>query len=105
MSVKDKAELRQQMWDRLEQADVVRFPGAHGRIPNFAGAQEAAQRLAALPIWRQAAQTIKCNPDSPQRPVRFAPCAQEGGLHDRAPVAQVPPSSACRRLHRAGHRA
>ena len=41
MSVKDKAELRQQMWDRLEQASVVRFPGAHGRIPNFAGVRAA----------------------------------------------------------------
>jgi 5-formyltetrahydrofolate cyclo-ligase len=41
-----------------------------GHIPNFVGAQKAAQRLAALPIW-QRAKAIKCNPDSPQIPVRL----------------------------------
>ena len=30
----------------------------------------AAEKLAALPIWQQA-KTIKCNPDSPQIPVRM----------------------------------
>jgi 5-formyltetrahydrofolate cyclo-ligase len=66
----DKAELRQWIWDLLEREDVVRFPGAQGRIPNFHGAEEAAGRLAGLPVWR-AARAIKCNPDSPQRPVRL----------------------------------
>ena len=41
-----------------------------GHIPNFVGAQMAAEKLAALPIWQQA-KTIKCNPDSPQIPVRM----------------------------------
>ena len=66
----DKAELRQWIWDLLEREGVVRFPGAQGRIPNFDGAEEAARRLAGLPVW-WAAKAIKCNPDSPQRPVRL----------------------------------
>jgi 5-formyltetrahydrofolate cyclo-ligase len=48
---------------------VARFPGAEGRIPNFAGAPAAAGRLASLPEWR-AARVVKANPDAPQLPVR-----------------------------------
>ncbi len=49
---------------------VARYPGAHGRIPNFVGTQTAARHLAALQVWQQA-RTIKCNPDSPQRDIRY----------------------------------
>ena len=45
------------------------FPGAKGRIPNFAGAPLTAARLASLPPWR-AARVVKANPDAPQLPVR-----------------------------------
>jgi len=48
---------------------VALFPGAHGRIPNFKGADKAALLLFTLPEW-QKAKSIKANPDSPQRPVR-----------------------------------
>ncbi|MFQ6015181.1 MAG: 5-formyltetrahydrofolate cyclo-ligase, partial [Anaerolineae bacterium] len=64
-----KAELRARIWTLLEREGVVRFPGAEGRIPNFAGAEKAAARLQALDDWRNA-RTIKANPDSPQRAVR-----------------------------------
>ena len=47
----------------------------HDRIPNFAGAEEAARRLTALPEW-EAARRIKCNPDAPQRAVRLAALRQ-----------------------------
>jgi 5-formyltetrahydrofolate cyclo-ligase len=47
----------------------------HDRIPNFAGAEEAARRLTELPEW-QAARRIKCNPDAPQRAVRLAALRQ-----------------------------
>jgi 5-formyltetrahydrofolate cyclo-ligase len=53
----------------LEREGAARFPGAQGRIPNFAGAQEAAERLAQLPEWRDAP-ALKANPDAPQLPVR-----------------------------------
>ena len=64
-----KAELRQQVWDAISEAGVGRFPGAHGRIPNFTGAEDAAERLRDTDAWRSAA-TLKSNPDSPQWPVR-----------------------------------
>ena len=64
-----KAALRQEVWSAMSAAKVARFPGAAGRIPNFTGAEAAAERLRATPEW-QAARTLKANPDSPQRPVR-----------------------------------
>jgi 5-formyltetrahydrofolate cyclo-ligase len=64
-----KAALRQEMWSAMRAAKVARFPGAAGRIPNFTGAEAAAERLRAMPFW-QAAGTLKANPDSAQLPVR-----------------------------------
>jgi len=64
-----KAGLRQEVWSAMRAARVARFPGAAGRIPNFTGAEAAAQRLRATPEW-QAAATVKANPDSAQLPVR-----------------------------------
>jgi 5-formyltetrahydrofolate cyclo-ligase len=53
------------VWNALDREGVSRFPGAQGRIPNFAGAKAAAERLAAHPLWKRA-KTIKANPDAPQ---------------------------------------
>jgi 5-formyltetrahydrofolate cyclo-ligase len=64
-----KADLRQQVWDRLADAEVARFPGAHHRISNFTGAEAAAERLRRTDAWTGAG-TLKANPDSPQWPVR-----------------------------------
>src|SRR5712672_83334 len=64
-----KAALREEVWSAMRAAKVARFPGAAGRIPNFTGAEAAAERLRGLPAW-QAAATVKCNPDSAQWPVR-----------------------------------
>ena len=64
-----KAALRQEVWSAMRAAKVARFPGAEGRIPNFTGAEAAAERLRAMPVW-QAAETLKANPDSAQLPVR-----------------------------------
>jgi 5-formyltetrahydrofolate cyclo-ligase len=64
-----KAALRQQVWSAMREAKVARFPGAAGRIPNFTGAEAAAQRLRAESAW-QAAATVKANPDAAQWPVR-----------------------------------
>ena len=66
----DKQALRERVWDDLEDSGEARFPfPPHGRIPNFAGASDAADRLADQPEWRDA-ETIKANPDAPQLPVR-----------------------------------
>jgi len=66
----EKQALRERVWDDLEDSGVARFPfPPHGRIPNFAGASDAADRLAEQPEWKEAT-TIKANPDAPQLPVR-----------------------------------
>jgi len=64
-----KAALRDQVWAAMSAARVARFPGAAGRIPNFAGAEAAAERLRGLSEWWDA-RTLKANPDSAQLPVR-----------------------------------
>lgn len=64
-----KQALRAQVWGSLQDAGAARFPGAVGRIPNFTGAEAAADRLADTDVWAAAA-TVKANPDSPQWPVR-----------------------------------
>src|SRR5579884_3858071 len=67
-----KAEAREAVWSALEETRNARFPfPPRGRIPNFAGARQAAERLMALPEM-QRARRIKVNPDAPQRPVREA---------------------------------
>jgi 5-formyltetrahydrofolate cyclo-ligase len=71
-----KQALREETWAALRRAGVARFPGVEGRIPNFTGAEAAADRLAGTRGWR-AAQTVKANPDSPQWPVRTR-ALQEG---------------------------
>jgi 5-formyltetrahydrofolate cyclo-ligase len=65
----DKQTLRERGWAAIREAGAARFPGVEGRIPNFTGAEAATERLAGTPEW-QAASVIKCNPDSPQLPVR-----------------------------------
>lgn len=65
-----KQEVRERIWAALERENAVRPPGAHGRIPNFVGAERAADLLAALPAWRSA-RVLKSNPDKPQLPVRM----------------------------------
>ncbi len=53
----------------MDREGVSRFPGAEGRIPNFAGAKLAAERSPATGLWKRA-QVIKANPDSPQTHAR-----------------------------------
>jgi len=64
-----KKRLREEIWQKLTEAGVARFPGAFGRIPNFVGAEQAAERAARLKLF-QKARFIKANPDSPQFPLR-----------------------------------
>lgn len=64
-----KAALREKVWAALADAGVARFPGAFGRIPNFLGAERAAERLREADAWARA-RRIKANPDAPQWPVR-----------------------------------
>ncbi|MBI4161452.1 MAG: 5-formyltetrahydrofolate cyclo-ligase [Acidobacteria bacterium] len=85
---------------------VARFPfPPHGRIPNFAGAREAAARLFQDPCWTTA-RRIKVNPDAPQRPVRelalrlgitiFVPTPRLRGGFVRFDPRKIPPAELSR---------
>nr|WP_243407405.1 5-formyltetrahydrofolate cyclo-ligase [Frankia canadensis] len=63
-----KQAVRERVWILLEEAHAV-ARGVQGRIPAFVGAEEAADRLATLPIW-EPAQVVKAVPDKAQLPVR-----------------------------------
>jgi 5-formyltetrahydrofolate cyclo-ligase len=64
-----KSEIRQKVWLSMQREGVARFPGTVGRIPNFVGAERAAQLLREMAVWRRAL-VVKVNPDAPQLPVR-----------------------------------
>ena len=95
----DKQDLRERVWDGLEDAGEARFPfPPHGRIPNFAGADDAADRLAALPEWEDA-DVLKANPDAPQLPVRRRALAEgtvvymaQPRLRDERPFMKLDPA-------------
>lgn len=64
--------IRKRIWDLMEAKGIARFPRpVHHRIPNFDGAEIAAERLSELPEFVEA-NCVKVNPDTPQRPVRHA---------------------------------
>ena len=67
--MRSKDQIRKEVWKAMEREGVSRFPGAEGRIPNFAGAKLAAEKLTGHRLWKRA-QAIKANPDSPQTHVR-----------------------------------
>ncbi len=65
-----KQAARDWVWEQLTAQRQARFPfPVVGRIPNFAGAEQAAERLLDHPIFA-GVEHIKCNPDSPQKPLR-----------------------------------
>src|SRR6185437_14096680 len=73
--MRSKDDVREDIWRAMDREGVSRFPGAEGRIPNFAGAKAAADRLSRHPHWVRA-ETIKANPDSPQTHARRLALAQ-----------------------------
>lgn len=85
----DKDDVRRHVWDRLVAEGASRFPGAHGRIPNFVGAEAAAERLAATGAWRRA-RVLKANPDAPQLPVRARALAEGKVVYMAVPRLRDP---------------
>src|SRR2546427_13005002 len=79
-----KAEIRQRVWQTIEREGVGRFPGTTGRIPNFVGAEHAAQLLREMAVWRRAL-VVKINPDAPQLPVRRLALAEGKILYMAVP--------------------
>src|SRR2546423_12328127 len=67
--MRSKDKVRADVWQSMDREGVSRFPGAEERIPNFAGAKAAAERLAKHTAWVRA-ETIKANPDAPQTHAR-----------------------------------
>lgn len=67
----DKDELRNRCWDALSQSGTTLPADVKGLIPDFDGADAAAERLTMSEIWRSS-EAIKCNVDAPQRAVRYA---------------------------------
>jgi 5-formyltetrahydrofolate cyclo-ligase len=69
----------------MEETGVTTFPKPilH-RIPNFVGAEKAAQNLRSLLEYKEA-KVVFCNPDSPQRPIR------EMALRDGKTVVMATP--------------
>lgn len=66
-----KDEIRQRVRARMQGAGVACFPGVNSSLPNFVGANGAAELLCELPMWRRA-KVLKINTDAPQLPVRRA---------------------------------
>ena len=67
-----KDQLRQRVWQSLaDSGDARDEDGPFNRIPDFAGAEAAAEHLRKLPLWKSA-KVIKSNPDPPQAFVRRA---------------------------------
>src|SRR3954469_1343205 len=79
-----KSEIRQKVWQTIQREGVVRFPGAVGRVPNFAGAEQAAQLLREMAVWRRAL-VVKVNPDAPQLAVRRLALAEGKILYMAVP--------------------
>ena len=64
---KEKDKIRYEVWRKLEELGLARFPRpVYGRIPNFIGAEKAASRLLNLREYIDA-RVVKVSPDSPQR--------------------------------------
>lgn len=71
MKIKEeKKRIRMKIWRLMEERNIARFPRpVYGRIPNFIGAERAANRLLNLNVFISA-DIVKVNPDSPQRSAR-----------------------------------
>jgi 5-formyltetrahydrofolate cyclo-ligase len=66
----EKQLLREKVWSEMERLRMAVFPlPCRGRIPNFVGAEAAAERLRQVEEWKKA-KVVFVNPDSPQRKVR-----------------------------------
>jgi len=77
--IDEKQRIRMEIWRLLEERGVARFPKpVYGRIPNFVGAERAAERILELEEYRDA-RVVKVSPDSPQKHVRYR-CLLDGKI-------------------------
>lgn len=80
-----KDALRRDIWSALETTGAG-VGSVWSRIPDYVGAEQAAERLAGLDFWTSA-KIVKSNPDPPQIPVRRK--ALEAGKTVYAPVPEL----------------
>src|SRR5262252_9412467 len=92
--MRSKDQVRRAVWRAMDREGVSRFPGAEGRVPNFAGAKLAAEKLAQHRLWKRA-QVIKTNPDSPQTHARRLALEQGKKLVMAVPASAISTRSAC----------
>lgn len=79
-TARDKNLIRNEVWTRLEEDNIARFPRpVFHRIPNFVGAEDAGKRVAGMKELQEAV-SVKVNPDAPQREVRFQVLSHEKTL-------------------------
>lgn len=89
---------RHRVWDLLDQAHVGVGGSTQGRIPNFVGAERAAELLTTLAVW-QRANVVKAVPDKAQYPVRALALEQGKTVYmavpkiaDRRPFRRLDPT-------------
>lgn len=83
-----KQAAREQVWTSMQREGAAPA-GVHGHIPDFVGADQAAERLAGLAVW-QAARVIKSNPDRAQLPVRIQALGEGNLLYMAVPRLATP---------------
>jgi 5-formyltetrahydrofolate cyclo-ligase len=64
-----KDRLSARVWETLDSCEAGRSGPVYGKIPNFTGAERAAEHLAADERWHRA-RVVKANPDKAQAEVR-----------------------------------
>ena len=93
MTFAAKQDARDWVWSELREQKQARFPfPIKGRIPNFKGAEVAAEALLDHAIF-DGVQRIKCNPDSPQKPLRRM--ALERGITVYVPTPRLKAGFMC----------
>lgn len=84
-----KDALRERVWSALEAAGAV-DGDPRGGIPDFDGADRAADVLAEQDFWRDAA-VVKCTPDACQAPIRLRALQENKLLYMAYPQIKVYP--------------
>nr|CAI5819484.1 unnamed protein product [Callosobruchus analis] len=64
-----KESIREEVWSNFKKNKIALYPGPYFRIPNFKGAEKAAEKLIELPEFKEV-KSVEVNPDKPLEPSR-----------------------------------
>src|SRR2546430_17541924 len=84
-----RAEIRHKVWQAIQREGAARFPGAYGRIPHFVGAEQAAQLLREMAVWRRAP-AVKGQPHAPPLPAPRLPPSDGKNTYQAPPPPRTP---------------